>query len=76
MDINYVGSRYDRTFTANSYTTKLKPYTKVDLAGSYDIIDNFTIFGRIENLFNEKYTEIWGYQTPKFSAYAGGKLSY
>lgn len=76
FDINYVGSRYDNTFTANPYVTKLKPYTKVDFAFYYDPIANLRLFGRVENLFNEKYEEIWGYQTPKFSAYGGVKLSY
>ena len=48
----------------------------MNLAASYDIHKNFQIFGRIENLFNKKYEDVWGYGTAGFSLFGGVKLSF
>jgi len=68
--LRYVGHRQD------SGGQLLKAYTRVDISTNYDISEECNIFGRIENLFNEKYEEIKGYQTPGFSVYVGTKYSF
>lgn len=63
--LRYVGHCSD-------YKNKLiKSYTLANLALNYEVNNNFTVFGRIENLFDEKYEESKGYQTAPFSIYAG-----
>ncbi len=48
-------------------------YEKVDLAGSYKLLDKWaflkgiTVFGRIENLFDEEYQEAKGFPAPGFN---------
>ena len=49
-------------------------YVVVDLAANYMISDHFDIWGRINNLFDEEYTENF-YRAPGFGAYAGVKLA-
>lgn len=65
----YVGERDDRS-------EELDAYTLVNLAASYQVHNNVTIFGRIENLLDEEYEEAAGYETADLSAYAGIKLSF
>ena len=54
----------------------LKDYILVNLTTSYQINDNFKIFGRVDNLFDKDYEEVAGYGTAGLSGYAGIKLSF
>jgi len=66
--LRYAGNRPD-------YMNKLlKAYVLANVSFDYKINKNLTIFGRIENVFNEKYEETKDYQTPGFSIYSGFKL--
>jgi len=68
--LGYVGHRTDYK------NTLLKGYMLANLSLNYKINRNFNIFGRIENLFNEKYEESKGYQTAPFSVYSGVKVKF
>lgn len=60
-----------------TYTTKqLGSYTLVNLAGSYDLLDNVQIFARIENLGDAQYEEAYGYGTTGRAAFAGVKADF
>ena len=50
---------------------EMKAYTRVDLFGRYRLSDSFTVFGRIENLFDEDIEEGLGYEQPGFYMIAG-----
>lgn len=54
----------------------LESYTVVNLALNYKMTDHVEIYGRIDNLFDEKYEEAWSYATPGLSGYAGLKMTY
>lgn len=75
LGIVYVGKRND-TDTTVSPTKRISidSYTRVDLACSYEFTEHIEVFGRIENLFNEDYQEVYGFATPGISAYAGFKV--
>lgn len=55
---------------------KLDDYTLVNISGGYDFNKHLQFYGRIDNLFDEYYEEIWSYATPGLSAYAGIKVTY
>jgi len=67
---SYAGKRYD------SGDFSLKPYTKLDLRGNYQINSYSQIFARIENLTGEVYQEIRNYAEPGRSFYGGMKFSF
>jgi len=70
----YVGDRTDKDFsTWPAATVTLESYTLVNLAGSFAVSDRFKLTGRIENLLDEEYQEVFGYGTPGRSAYLGVK---
>ncbi|MFA5411499.1 MAG: TonB-dependent receptor [Candidatus Omnitrophota bacterium] len=70
--LSYVGHR--TSDTAGSQL--LKSYILGNLSFNYRLRDNLDIFTRFENILDEKYEQIAGYQTPKFSAYAGFKVEF
>ncbi len=72
LTATYMGHRWDDAANTN----KLKPYTRVDFRGSYDLTDHVQLFTRIENLFDKKAEQISGYGTPGTSYYAGIKATF
>lgn len=64
-----VGARY-RGAQQDTYG-EVSSYVRFDLRAAYRINDRIEVYGRIENLFDKKYQEIYGYGTPGVSAYAG-----
>ena len=68
-DISYVGNRVDGP-------NVLKPYVLANAALNYSVNDKFNVFLRFENILNERYELVDGYQTPKFSAYLGAKIEF
>jgi vitamin B12 transporter len=74
----YVSARNDSYFDASMFTSlavKTAAYTVVNLAGSVDISDTVTLFGRIDNVFDETYEEVYGYGTAGVSGYGGVKVA-
>ncbi len=72
----FVGSRDDKMFTGfTSQKVKLNPYTLVNISANYYLFDFMKLFGRIENLFDVDYEEIYGFGTPGISAYGGVRFN-
>ena len=66
-EINIAGNRYSDT----NNTVPLGSYTNVGFAATYEINDNFTVFARVNNLFDEDYEEVRGYNTYGRSFFGG-----
>lgn len=72
-----VGKRRDLYFDDATFTTrdvKLDSYVTVDLRAAFPLNDVLEIYGRIENLFDERYETVLLYGTPGRAAYAGVRL--
>jgi len=72
----YVGSWWDITRQAEPPSgfeqyVRAPGFTTVNLAANYALRDNVVLFGRIDNLFNERYEDPLGFMRPGFAAYAG-----
>ena len=65
----YVSDRFD-----SAVDRTLSSYSLVNLRGSYAVNERFTIFARIDNLFDEDYEEAGGYGTPGMSVFGGIKV--
>ena len=55
---------------------KLPGFTTLNVAASYRLDDNFTLFGRIENAFDQRYQDPDGFLRPGIGAYGGIKASF
>ncbi|WP_162305994.1 TonB-dependent receptor plug domain-containing protein [Oleisolibacter albus] len=67
-DLRYVSRQRDR---ASASAPILDSYTVVDLRVSQQVTDAVSVFGRVENLFDENYQEVYGYRTSGTAAYVG-----
>lgn len=54
---------------------KTSGHTVVNLAADYKLNERTTLFGRIDNLFDERYEVPIGWLRPGFSAYAGIRVT-
>ncbi len=50
---------------------EMKSYFRTDVAARADVTKHWSVYGRVENLFNEKIVEGLGYQQPGVYAIAG-----
>jgi vitamin B12 transporter len=76
-ELVYVGKRDDMNYS--SYTpirVTLPSYGIVNLSATYTVFSNLDIYGRVDNLFNTYYEEIYGYGTPGLSGYLGFKVNF
>ena len=73
----YNGKSEDLEFISSTPETRvtLDDYTLFRLSGSYDISERVRWFGRLENVFDENYEEVFGFNTPGFAAYTGVKIN-
>lgn len=81
VNIAYNGSQEDFVFSPPFFTRSRKSldaYWLVNLAASYEFLPGIAVVGRIENLLNEDYEQVYGYQNPGIGAYAGlrGQLTF
>lgn len=80
MQLNAVGSRQDVyfdpvTFKRNDLT--LKPYTLLNFYTEYSFCNNrFKLFADLRNITDEKYVDIYGYNTARFNAYGGIRFRF
>src|SRR3546814_12795749 len=70
--IVHVGSSFDDA----SNTRKLGGYVLVDVRASIPVIQGVELYGRIENLFDERYETAFRYGTPGRAVYGGIRLNY
>jgi vitamin B12 transporter len=71
---NYVGSWADIDREA-SFDLRAPSYTTVNLAANYAVNGNLTVFGRIDNLFNNQYEDPDGFLRPGFGIFGGIRIN-
>ncbi|MGI9403533.1 MAG: TonB-dependent receptor plug domain-containing protein [Hyphomicrobium sp.] len=75
----YTGSQQDLGFRLPFFTQErvaLDSYWLGTIAASYEIMPGVEMFGRVENLFDDDYQEIFGFEAAQIAAYAGVRLTY
>ncbi|MCH7697136.1 MAG: TonB-dependent receptor [Proteobacteria bacterium] len=78
LNINYNGEQIDLFFPPfpnPQQRVKLASFTLVSLTGSYQMNQNISLYGRIENLLDEEYEEVFGFQTPGIGVFAGVRFA-
>jgi vitamin B12 transporter len=75
FSVIYNGAMKDQNFgTFPATVVTLNEYVLVNAAVTYKVQENVELFARVQNLFNEDYQEISGYETPPVSVYAGVRI--
>lgn len=77
LTVRYNGDMTDSDFSAfPTRTVTLKSYTLVNLAAAWSVTDHVEVFGRVENLGDENYQDVYGFNTPGRAAYAGVRARF
>ncbi|MDX1569010.1 MAG: TonB-dependent receptor [Xanthomonadales bacterium] len=74
LNVNYNGRRDDTffpPFPEPPTRVQLDDVLLVDLAARWSLNERLELFGRIANLFDEQYEEVYGFATPGRTAMAG-----
>ena len=79
LAVSYNGQTRDNAVDAATFApvaVSLKDFTLVTAAASYKLQPGVEVFGRVENLLNQKYQEVYGYATPGATAFAGLRFTH
>lgn len=66
-ELDAAGDRFDTT----TQTRPLEHYEVVNLHGSYKLDHDWTLEGRVNNLFDKVYETAWGYAQPRANVFIG-----
>jgi vitamin B12 transporter len=79
LTVRYNGRQNDLAFTDPSFVpvlVSLKAFTLVNLAGTWRVTGKVELFGRVENLFDQRYQEVFSFAAPGRAAYGGVRLRF
>jgi vitamin B12 transporter len=78
LGVVYNGAMTDNAFDAafSPVTVLLDDYWLVNAALSYKLQPGVELFGRVENLLDQRYQEVFGFQAAPIVAFAGLKLTF
>jgi vitamin B12 transporter len=77
--VRYNGSQKDLAFTDPSFiplTVTLDDYTLVNFNAEWRLTGNLRVFGRVENLLDENYEELFSFVSPGRGAYLGLRSAF
>jgi vitamin B12 transporter len=79
LEAKWVNAREDIDFS--SFQTPppnfdIEDYSFVNFAAEYEVNRHLTIYGRIDNLTNEHYAEVFGFPAPGRAAFCGVRISF
>lgn len=72
----YNGKMEDTIYNGLNPRVTLDDYLLVNVAASYKLDDRITMFGRLENMLDTDYEEVYGYTSAPAAAYAGLKVEF
>lgn len=73
----FIGDRPDRDYASAGYpAVTLRDYFLADADIAYQAGPRTRVFVRIDNLLDERYETVFGYGTPRLSAYAGLRVGF
>ena len=74
LQMSAFGKRSDIYFdpaTFQQQALTLDPYTLINVYAEYGVLKKLTLFADLRNVLGERYSEIYGYSTPRFNGYGG-----
>lgn len=79
LQVSGFGKRSDLYFDPATFQQQhitLEPYTLLAVYAEYGILKKLKVFADLRNIVGEKYSEIYGYSTPRFNGYGGVRFSF
>jgi len=78
LGVDYNGKQRDSRFSnffQDSTNITLDDFVLVNIAASYEFTDGVELFGRIENLLDEDYQQVLGFDNPGIGAFVGVRVT-
>ncbi|QBF30198.1 TonB-dependent siderophore receptor [Thalassococcus sp. S3] len=75
VDLRHVDGNFITDQIANK-VVEGDSFTTVNLALTYDINDRVELYGRVNNLFDRDYQEVFGYNAPSRTAFVGVRAEW
>ena len=75
-DVRHVAGNWDTQFFGSFATAELPDYTTVNVSAQYELTESVVLTGRVTNLFDEEYSDVWGYAKRGRAAYVGVRASF
>ncbi|MFO0988259.1 MAG: TonB-dependent receptor [Alphaproteobacteria bacterium] len=78
VNARFNGAQRDTVFFSDFSTgsVDLHGYVLLNVAASFKLHENVELYGRIENLLNQKYQEVFSFGTPGIAAFAGLRVRF
>jgi vitamin B12 transporter len=73
-EAKFVNAREELSFGAPNFD--IEDYSVVNIAAEYEISPHLSVFGRINNLTDEKYSEVFGFPALGRGAYGGVRVRF
>jgi vitamin B12 transporter len=74
VEAKFVNAREELNFGGPNFD--IEDYSFVNIAAEYEVNPYFSIFGRIDNLTNEQYSEVFGFPALGRAAFGGVKVRF
>jgi vitamin B12 transporter len=74
VEAKFVNAREELNFGGPNFD--IEDYSFANIAAEYEINPHLSVFGRIDNLTNEHYSEVFGFPALGRAAYGGVKLRF
>lgn len=74
VEAKFVNAREELNFGGPNFD--IEDYSFVNIAAEYEVNPHFSVFGRVNNLTNEHYSEVFGFPALGRAAYGGVKLRF
>jgi vitamin B12 transporter len=74
VEAKFVNAREELNFGGPNFD--IEDYSFVNIAAEYEVNPHLSIFGRIDNLANEHYSEVFGFPALGRAAYGGVKVRF
>src|SRR5438128_2860174 len=74
IEAKFVNAREELNFRGPNFD--IEDYSFVNIATEYEITPHVSIFGRLDNLTNEQYSEVFGFPALGRAAYGGVKVRF
>ena len=79
FSVSYTGTQDDDffpPFPPYQERVELDAFTLVSMSGYYNVNELVTVTARLENLADEDYEQVYGFESPGVAGYLGLRLSW
>ena len=79
VEAKFVNAREELTFPPPDFLPTLidiEDYAFVNIAAEYELNPYLSLFGRVTNLADEKYAEVFGFPALGRGVYGGARISF